>query len=289
MACSRLHAAVAADEAEATGGLRGHASIPLYFQSRPLGILNVAGPEWRRLAPDELRLLATVAYQIGLAIERARLADETARLARAEERTRIAREIHDTILQGLTGIALHIEGALRHLDADPGRARERLGRALDLSRESLEDARRSVLNLRATPLGGKPLAEALEALARRVTSETGIRVHVARVVRDAALPPHVEAELFRIAQEALANVGRHAHASEASVALEAAGNHVRLSVSDDGPGFDTRAAASKGGQGIVGMRERARALGGGLRIESRAGRGTRVVVRVPLPPSEPGA
>lgn len=284
LTCSRLQmGSTGEEEGDPTEGLRGHASVPLSFQNRPLGILNVAAPAGRRLTPDELRLLVIVAHQVGLAVERARLADETTRLVRAEERARIAREIHDTLLQDLTGIALHIEGALAHLDTDPDRSRERLERALALSRGSLEEARRSVLDLRAGPLEGRPLFEALDALARRVTSETGVRVHV-RAAGAARLAPTIESEFFRIAQEALANVGRHAGASEAHVVLGVAGNQARLSVSDNGHGFDPHAGAAinRGRQGMAGMRERARALGGSLRAESRPGKGTRIFVRVPL-------
>src|SRR3954451_7081876 len=176
--CSRLHPAIHAQDPALTQGLRYHASIPLYFRERGLGIMNIAAPAFRPLATEELRLLSTIASQIGIAVERARLAEESTRLARAEERSRIAREIHDTLAQGLTAIGLDIEGALRHLEASPERARERLDRALSTTRESLEEARRSVLDLRAAPLAGRPLAEALAALGRAFTSETGIQVQV---------------------------------------------------------------------------------------------------------------
>src|SRR5919204_1839751 len=112
MECSRLQPAFRGKSAAMTAGLRYHASIPLYFQDKPLGIMNVTGPEWRKLTGEELRLLSTIANQVGIAIERARLADNATRLARAEERARIAREIHDTLAQGLTAIALNIEGAM---------------------------------------------------------------------------------------------------------------------------------------------------------------------------------
>ena len=125
--CSRLQPAVEAQDAAGTQGLRYHASIPLYFQQKPLGIMNITGPAWRKLTREELRLLSTIAYQVGIAIERARLAEESTRLARAEERTRIAREIHDTLAQDLTGIGLDLEGALRHLESDPPRAPPRSG------------------------------------------------------------------------------------------------------------------------------------------------------------------
>ena len=281
MECSRLLPAVKTRTADVTHGLRYHASIPLYFQDKPLGIMNVTGPSWRQLTREELRLLSTIAYQVGIAVERARLAEESTRLARTEERTRLAREIHDTLAQGLTAIALHLEGALRHLDSHPERARERLERALAMARESLEDARQSVLDLRAAPLAGKPLAEALAALARAFTTQTGVRVHV-RATGDAPLPLRVEAELFRIAQEALANMRRHARAREVDVILQVSPHAVRLAIRDDGQGFDPRAPRPDR-YGIVGMRERAKLLGGRLRIASRPGHGTTVTMSAPLP------
>ncbi len=278
--CSRLRPAVQKQATDLTQGLAYHASIPLYFQDKPLGIMNVTGPSWRRLTDEELHLLSTIAYEVGIAVERARLAGESARLARVEERARLAREIHDTLAQGLTAIALHLEGALHHLDARPEKARQRLERALETARTSLEEARRSVLNLRAAPLAGKPLAEALGALARTFTSESGIRVRVS-VKNARPLPLRVEAELFRIAQEALTNVRRHAHATEATITLVYTPRRVRLVVEDNGRGFDPAAIAADR-HGIVGMRERAALLGGHLRIRSSGTVGTRVTASVPL-------
>jgi two-component system, NarL family, sensor kinase len=279
--CSRLRPAVQAHAVEMTQGLRYHASIPLYFRDTPLGIMNVTTPAWRQLTRDELRLLSTVASQVGIAIERGRLAEESTRLARAEERARIAREIHDTLAQGLTAIALHIEGGINQLERDPPRARERLEQALALCRASLEDARRSVLDLRTVPLAGKSLVEALGATGRAFTAETGIRVHV-HAEGDLHLPLRTEAELFRIAQEALTNVRRHARATDVAITVRPRGSRVQLVVRDDGQGFDAT-ARHEGRYGLLGMRERARLLGGAVRVEGRPGRGTVVRVTVPLP------
>lgn len=281
MECSRLWPAVQRQATELTHGLAYHASIPLYFQDKPLGILNVTGPSWRGLTDEELHLLSTIAYQVGIAIERARLADAGAQLARAEERTRLAREIHDTLAQGLTAIALHLEGALHHLTEQPERARDRLQRALQTARDSLEDARRSVLDLRGGPPAGRPLGSALQALARSFTSETGVRVRV-QVEQNRPLALRVEAELFRIAQEALTNVRRHAQATEVNVELTDTTRGVRLSVHDNGRGFDLR-HTGEDRHGLVGMRERARLLGGTLRVTSRrrTPSGTTVLAAIP--------
>ena len=290
MECSRLrravrHAPDAADAAARTAGLRYHASIPLVFGEKPLGILNLTGPEWRELTPEELELLATIAYQIGIAIERARLAEDSARLARAEERTRLAREIHDTLAQGLTAIGLHLESALRHVGSDPARVRERLERALATARENLEEARRSVQDLRAAPLAGRSLAEALGMLARTLTAETGIRAHL--TVSDAhrtldRLPLRTEGELYRIAQEALTNVRKHAHATTVALDVTATHTRVTLRIEDDGDGFTPKPSARDECHGLKGMRERARLVGGRVTIKSAPGSGTTVAVSVPL-------
>jgi len=300
--CSRLHPAIHAQDPNLTQGLRYHATIPLYFRDRGLGIMNIAGPAWRPLQAEELRLLSTIASQVGIAVERARLAEESTRLVRAEERTRIAREIHDTLAQGLTAIGLDIEGALRHLEESPERARERLERALTTTRGSLEEARRSVLDLRAESLAGRPLAEAITALGRAFTSETGIQVHV-RAEDGVPLSLREEAELYRIAQEALSNVRQHARATEVEIVLRETPQSILLSVRDDGVGLGPHPSPLPEGEGgtspspsgngaggegrpdghhgLVGMRERARLLGGRLRVTSRPGRGTAVSVRIP--------
>ena len=109
MGCSRLRPAVAQQQRDLTRDIAHHATVPLYFRDKPLGIMNVTAPKLRRLDARELRLLSTIGLQLGVAIERARLAEESATHARADERTRLAREIHDTLAQNLTAIALRIE------------------------------------------------------------------------------------------------------------------------------------------------------------------------------------
>jgi two-component system, NarL family, sensor kinase len=279
--CSRLEPAFRGKSVALAAGLRYHASIPLYFQDKPLGIMNLAGPEWRKLTADELQLLSTIAYQVGLAIERAHLAENATRLARSEERTRLAREIHDTLAQGLTAIALNIESAMHRLQTHPDQARERLEQALTMARDNLEDARRSVLDLRgAARLEGKPLADALAGLGRSFTSETGIPASIHAEAID-GLPLRTESELFRIAQEALTNVRKHAHASLVEIALRRHGRSVTLTIRDNGRGFSSRGVRNGSGQGLIGMRERAKLVGGRLEVRSTTEQGTRITARVP--------
>jgi two-component system NarL family sensor kinase len=277
--CSRLLPAVQAQQTELTRGLAHHASVPLSFQGKQLGIMNITAPAMRKLTAAELRLLGTIGLQVGIAIERARLAEESAMLARADERTRLAREIHDTLAQGLAALALQIETALRHVGRDPDRVRERLEKALATARASLEEARRSVTSLRAVATSGKPLAQALAALAREFTSDSGIRVGF-ETVGPCALEAAIESEFFRIAQQGLNNVRQHAKARTAMVRLVCSNKKASLTIEDDGVGFDPRRIPAER-HGIVGIRERARLAGGSVRISSKPGQGTRIVVTVP--------
>jgi two-component system NarL family sensor kinase len=278
LTCSRLEGLV-----DGTDGLRYHASIPLYAQDKKLGVLNVASPGWRSLSPEDLQLLYTIGDLLSIAVERARLSDKSARLGAAEERNRLAREIHDTLAQGLTATALQLESADALLDvsSNADKARHPLRRALSLTQSNLEEARRSVLDLRATPLEGRSLSEALEALVDRWEAEQGVGASYRAVNGGRPLPPNVEAGLYRICQEALTNVARHAEAGHVTVRLVAIPEQVQLTVEDDGRGFD---ASDMPGDhhGIVGMSERARMLGGALDIRSSPGAGTRVEVAVPL-------
>jgi two-component system NarL family sensor kinase len=275
--CSRL--------AEAEGDRRGlefHASAPLRSEDRMLGILNVASAGSETFTPDVLLLLSAVGAQLGTAIERARLSQKAVALAALEERNRIAREIHDTLAQGLTAITLHLEAAQALGPTRPEVAQRKVEQALGLARTSLEEARRSVLNLRAGALEGRTLPEALRVLVQQFGAETGIGVS-ATIDDGLRTSAARENGLFRIAQEALANVRKHARARRVGVVLERAGDTLRLVVEDDGAGFDPEAVrpTPNGGFGITGMSERAHLIGGRLVIHSSAGAGTRVTIAVP--------
>jgi two-component system NarL family sensor kinase len=149
-----------------TDGLRFHASIPLYAHGKKLGMLNVVSKDWDKLSAEDLKLLYTIGDLLSIAIERTRLFSQSIEFGAAEERTRIAREIHDTLAQGLTAIALQLESAdvLLENDAQIDRARQLVQQALVLTRSNLEEARRSVQDLRAAPLEGRQLADALKTL-----------------------------------------------------------------------------------------------------------------------------
>lgn len=264
-----------------TEGLRYHASIPLYHHDKRVGVLNVARTDWQELSADDLRLLSTVGDMLSIALERAQLFEQSVRLGAVDERNRLAREIHDTLAQGLTAIALHLETADALLDLDPERARQSIQQALTLARGHLDEARRSVLDLRAAPLEGRTLPEALETLAHTLETQRGFAVTFESVGGPRPLPIRIEAGLYRMAQEALNNVVQHARATSVTVQLTVVPDRIALTIEDDGQGFDP-AELPDDRFGLIGLNERARLLGGSLELYSSPGEGTTVTISIPL-------
>ncbi|MCC7451925.1 MAG: GAF domain-containing sensor histidine kinase [Anaerolineae bacterium] len=276
--CTRLKGLV-----DGTDGLRYHASVPLYAHGKKLGVLNVASTDWRKLSPDDLQLLYTVGDLLSMAIERARLFNRSAAFGAAEERNRLAREIHDTLAQGLAGIALQLEtaDALLEAEADPARVRQAIAQAMKLARSNLEEARRSVLDLRAAPLEGRTLSEALDVLAHDWAISANIQATFKRMGENRPLPARIEASLYRIAQEAITNAIRHAEAQRLAVALTIKPERVDLLIEDNGRGFDVT-QVPQDRYGLIGLNERVKLLGGTMQIHSSIGEGTRLEVSVPL-------
>ena len=204
----------------------------------------------------------------------------------ADERRRLAAEIHDTIAQGLTGIIAQLQVVTGAQDAgDAALAREHLGRAADLARHSLGEARRSVHNLSPAPLEHDHLPEALKKTVTAWAERTGVRADVTVTGTAEHLHDEIEATLLRIVQEALSNTARHARAARLGVTLSFMDDEVTLDVRDDGRGFDPLATARRtgsGGFGLDGMRARAERIAGSLTVESEPGGGTAVSARVPL-------
>jgi signal transduction histidine kinase len=215
-----------------------------------------------------------------------RLAEQQVKRAATEmERSRLAREIHDTLAQGFTGIVTQLQAADQAADEDA--RRRHINAALALARDGLAEARRSVQALRPGALDAVRLTDALENVARTWSSRTGIPVTITTSGDARALPTEVEVALLRTAQEALANVEQHAVARRVVLTLRSDTGGTRLEVRDDGRGFDAadRAArpghAEDGGYGLVAMKERIESVAGALVIDSRPGHGTAVRAEVP--------
>lgn len=199
-------------------------------------------------------------------------------LGAMEERARLAREIHDTLAQGFSGIIAQLEAAEQGID-DPEAVRKRIAQAKRLARDSLKEARRSVDALRPEPLERAPLHEALKGVAERWSAATGVPATVSVDGGPRRLPEDVEATLLRAAQEGLANVAKHARARRAVLTLSYMEEEVTLDVLDDGAGFDPEGTA--GGYGLIAMRERAARSGGTVTVESALGEGTALCVSIP--------
>jgi signal transduction histidine kinase len=196
-----------------------------------------------------------------------------------DERQRMAGEIHDTLAQGLTGILAQLEAA-ELADGDGVRRRRHLGLAKELARDSLAEARRSVQALRPQKLAGARLPDAVRTLAEEWKRTSGIPVRVEVDGEAMPLQPALEVVLFRAAQEALANIAKHAHATRAGMTLTYMHDQVSLDVLDDGKGFEA-GRVNGDGYGLAAMRQRLRQVGGGLEIESTPGDGTTVSASVP--------
>jgi signal transduction histidine kinase len=203
------------------------------------------------------------------------------------ERERMAREIHDTLAQGFTSVVMLSQVATEDVDRDPDEARRRLGTIEAVARENLAEARALVAAFSPVGLHGTTLPDAVRRLTERFGAETGLSVDLDAAGDFAGLAREQEVVVLRAAQEALANVRRHARAHQVTVLLIADELGVRVEVRDDGVGFAPVDAEAERGFGLAGMRGRVREVGGDLDVASAPGRGTRVTVRVPLrPPAE---
>ena len=276
--CTRLAKLV-----EGSRGLTYHASVPLYAQQRKLGVLNVVSSDWRELSEDDLRMLLTAGDLLSIAVERTRLFDRSVELGTVEERYRLARELHDTLGQGLTGVLLRLESldALLEADGDGEKVRSILRETLELTRSNIDEARRSVQDLRSAPLEGRTLAGALSQLAENEAHYPGLDITVEVIGGARPLPVRIESGLYRIVREALNNTAQHAEAHSAAVSLVTTPDEVTLTIEDDGQGFSEKQIPDHR-YGLIGLNERAKLLGGSLSLQSAPGTGTRVEVKVPL-------
>lgn len=259
-------------------------ALPFQAGKADLGALAVSCQPGTHLAERTRTLLSAVSDQVALALRTLQLAAEGRELAVLEERTRLAREIHDTLAQQLTAIVLQLEAAEAFVERNPGRVGSVVVTARDLARSALQEARRSVWNLRPATLEATGLVAALEREVRRWRQQSGVpaRLHAEGLPNPLPLSPAAEVALFRIVQEALTNVAHHSQARRVDVTVARHGGALEISVVDDGVGFELETAPQRGSFGLVGMGERARLAGGSLEVTSRPGDGTSVVVRLPL-------
>ena len=251
--------------------------LPLVLGDRILGSVAALLESPESPPIEDLELAHAFAHQATLALHLAKLSAASRTVAVLQERVRLAREVHDGIMQSFIGIAMQING-LRGVQASP-----RLDRAIELTEHGLAEARRAVRSLRSLHLDGKTFHEAVDDMARAAVGE-GTRVTVTSSGIWDGLPADEESHLFRIVQEAVNNVVKHAQASELSIEMSANGSERSVLISDNGVGFNSKAAPreAESGFGLLSMRQRADDIGAAVSIVSRPGHGTQVFASIDL-------
>jgi signal transduction histidine kinase len=266
-------------------GVHSALYVPLVARGRSIGVLiahDKAGAQ-RVFTDDDLRLAESLAGRAAVAVDLSERVgrDALQRVVEAQEleRKRLARELHDETGQALTSILLGLKPLEQSATTEEGRAAVASVRELVVS--TLQDVRRLAVELRPAALDDFGLGTAVDRLASTFREQTGLQVDFESRLGDERLPPEVETALYRIVQEALANVVKHAGASRVSILLVHKNTSVTAVVEDDGLGFDPGATPDDG-LGLVGMRERVGLVGGRLRIESAEGAGTTIAAEVPV-------
>jgi signal transduction histidine kinase len=266
-------------------GVRSALYVPLVVQARPIGVVVAhdrlgATPSF---TDDDVRLTESLAARAAIAVDLSQRVsrDAVRRVVEAQEleRARLARELHDQTGQALTSILLGLKALEERVDTDEGRTAAAELRQLVVS--TLQDVRRLAVELRPAALDDFGLVPALERLRDTVSEQSAISVDVQSSLGDRRLPAEVETMLYRMVQEALTNVVKHADASRVTVRLSRSDTSVVLAIHDDGKGFDPQSARD-GGLGLVGMRERVALLGGRFVVEASEGAGAMLKAEVPL-------
>ena len=260
---------------------QAYLGAPMRAKGRAVGVLGVIGREAQQFGVEEVALLASIADQVGVAVDNARLYGQAEQLAVLQERDRLARELHDSVTQSLYSANLMIETARRSAEGGQhDQLNTYLARLAEVVQGALKEMRLLVYELRPPVLVQEGLVAALQKRLDAVEGRAGVEARL--LVEGNVVPePVVEEALYRIAQEALNNALKHASARSVAVHIEAEGDGLRLEVTDDGRGFEPEDASDRGGLGLETMRQRAEGLHGTFEISSILGKGTTVRVQVP--------
>ncbi|NJL05121.1 MAG: GAF domain-containing sensor histidine kinase [Chloroflexaceae bacterium] len=287
------------DVQQAPAYLAGYAStcselcVPISARGTLLGVLNLESPDRACFALNDVSLLTAVADLLAGMIEQTRLAQRAQEAAVLRERNRLARELHDSVTQQLFSITLTAQAARTHLERNPQRVEPLLERLQETASAALTEMRALISQLRPPALAEQGLVTALRQLVAQISHREGLRIDL-RVSGDERLTQGFEAALYRIVQEALNNIVKHANAGCVQIVLDCQPQHVALTVADDGQGFELEAlppvhtSPPSGFRqlGLLTMHERASELGGSLRLHSQVGQGTSLTLLIPRSPQE---
>ena len=284
---------------KSTDSLKAFISVPLKSKEKVVGVLNVASQAPRTFSQQEIQLLTSLGHQLGIAVENAQLYQELQSKeqmreqllrriisAQEDERQRVARELHDVTSQALATLGVGLEVMTTAPQSNAKEREAQMDGIRSLLAATSKDVHRLIYDLRPSLLDDLGLSAAIRSYAHNSLDAAGVEAHVETAGQEKRLPPEVEIALFRIVQEAIANIARHAHAESAYISLEFKEKGIAVQVEDDGIGFDHShgfiASAGGKGVGLLGMQERAELLGGILVIDTRPGGGTRVSAEVPV-------
>jgi PAS domain S-box-containing protein len=264
-----------------SGGTKKFLRIPTLVGGQVKGFIGIRHGQRSPYRPEEIELAQALAHQAMLAIQLNEFADKSRKAAILEERNRMARDIHDTLAQGFTGVIVQLEAVEDAIACCRRKeANEHLRRAGELARRSLNEARRSVHALRPQALQGGNFWEALKGIIKNTTAGTALHTTFSLRGKMRHLPLVWQENLLHIGQEALTNALRYAHPRNFETRLTFNTKELRLELRDDGDGFKVKDRHD--GFGLAGMRERVEQMGGALKISSARGKGTDVLVRLPF-------
>lgn len=272
IACQRIENSIA-EKAGDHGNITHHATVPLQSGAERFGLLNIAAPNRERFSADELALLESVAFQIGSAIKRIGLTRQEQELALVTERNRLARDLHDSVNQLLFSVTLTARGGVEMTDEPV--IKETFSDIQHLTQEALNEMRALIWQLRPKGLESG-LLEGIKGYADMLGLKLETKVN--GVIQ---LPSRTEETLFRIAQEALNNIRKHAGTDNGQLFLSVTPTDVLLVLKDEGRGFIMDENHSIPSIGMLSMRERAKSEGGTIEWSSEMGRGTEILVRIP--------
>lgn len=261
-------------------GTKRFLGVPLLIGGEVRGFVGVRHADRASYRPEEVELTQALAHQVMLAIQLNEFAEQGQRAAVLEERNRMARDIHDTLAQGFTGVIVQLEAAEDAIASGSRKeADKHLQRVGELARRSLSEARRSVHALRPEALRKHKFWDALKGTIKNTTVGTSLHTKFETQGRLPELPQRWQENLLHIGQEALTNTLKYAHAANFEARLSYKAKELRLELRDDGDGF--RVKDGHDGLGLLGMRERVEQMGGALEITSARGKGTKITVLLP--------
>jgi len=262
-------------------GAKRFMTVPMFVTGEIRGFIGIQHRQQCAYRADQIELAQALAHHVMMAAHGQDLIEQQREAAILKERTRMARDIHDTLAQGFTGVIVQMEAAEEALlEEDSEHAIGHVQRARELARESLREARRSVHALRPQALEKAPFADALEAIIKNTAAGTALRTEFRITGKPRELAPLVEENLLHIGQEALTNSLKHAHATKFQAQLSFNPDAVYLELQDNGDGFNV-GNSNGGGFGLIGMKERAEQIGATVDVSSKPGAGTSIVAVSP--------